>query len=151
MPNCDQKSSLEPFCSVELTSSWHSVELPWQTVTEEYWILDKLYKFKRGINSNQKFWQICTSTRYVLNNYSSRKFIEQFRRSCNEQKIKNDRLTDGLKKIVPCATCYVKYKRGPQAVTVTWVSETLHWLHVRRAHIYQQPHHRINAWKSTMV
>ena len=25
--------------------------------------------------------------------------------------------------------------RGPQALTVTWVSETLHWLLVKRAHI----------------
>ena len=30
----------------------------------------------------------------------------------------------------------LQYKtRGPQALTVTWVSETLHWLLVKRAHI----------------
>ena len=27
------------------------------------------------------------------------------------------------------------HTRGPRALTVTWVSETLHWLLVRRAHI----------------
>ena len=35
--------------------------------------------------------------------------------------------------------------RGPQALTVTWVSETLHWLLVKGLiFVYQQPHHRIN-------
>ena len=31
---------------------------------------------------------------------------------------------------------YMYKTRGPQAFTVTWVSETLHWLLVRGAHIY---------------
>ena len=34
---------------------------------------------------------------------------------------------------------HLNLTRGPQAVTVTWVSETLHWLLVRWAHICISP------------
>ena len=34
------------------------------------------------------------------------------------------------------------HTRGPRALTVTWVSETLHWLLVRRAHISIKQWHR---------
>ena len=45
---------------------------------------------------------------------------------------------------------YIFITRGPQALTVTWVSETLHWLHV---FVYQQPHHRINEnqWSNRLA
>ena len=41
--------------------------------------------------------------------------------------------------------------RGPWALTVTWVSETLHWLLVRRARICISTAPSYNKWKSTMV
>ena len=54
---------------------------------------------------------------------------------------------------IPCILTYqfimnFLLTRGPQALTITYmcVSETLHWLLVKRAHIciYQYPHRRIN-------
>ena len=43
------------------------------------------------------------------------------------------RISKGVHYLVPAT--YLTGTRGPQALTVTWVLETLHWLLVRRAHI----------------
>ena len=76
---------------------------------------------------------------------------------CNIQKVKLPIKKTCLKYKVPksCSERVHLYRkkhtRGLQALTVTWVSETLHRLLVRRAYICISTALSYNKWKSTMV